>query len=165
MLSTTTSRPTHRAPVSTAPPNNPRILTLHSSTIRNPNKKRKKTQQLIQTEMGARKRLLKAAGIQPTADATRSQGEHTTRLSRETSICKHGDGGDGSVNTRPLDKPALADDSRSVDGTGAWIGAGGGSGDGEGSGKKGFRHDLRVQMSIERKRARLFEDIQTLPYT
>lgn len=72
--------------------------------------------------------------------------------------------------TRSPEKQALADDSGSVDGKGAWSGAGGGnvggsSVGGGGSGKKGLRHELRVQMNIERKRARLFEDIQTLPYT
>lgn len=70
--------------------------------------------------------------------------------------------------TRSPEKPALDDDSGSVDDKGAWFGAGGGVGGGGvgggGSGKKGLRHELRVQMNIERKRARLFEDIQTLPY-
>lgn len=34
-----------------------------------------------------------------------------------------------------------------------------------GVGGQGCRYKLRVQMNIERKRARLFQDIQLLPYT
>lgn len=62
--------------------------------------------------------------------------------------------------------PAIANDIRSVE-RGAWFGATGGDGSDGPNGpiKEGLRHELRVQMKIERKRARLFEDIQTLPYT
>ena len=92
----------------------------------------------------------------------------------DTSICRQGD--DGSTGTTgPHKEPTIVDFSGSVDGTGARLGAGsdsggggGGSGGGGGNGgcpeKKELRHELRVQMNIERKRARLFEDIQTLPY-
>lgn len=119
-------------------------------------------QQLIKTEMHVRQRLLKGPGTQATVDAARSQGERTTRSLPETSIYRQGGEGDGStIIIRSPEKPALAADSGSVDG---WFGAGAGSGGGGGFGKKGLRHELRVQMNIERKRARLFEDIQTLPY-
>lgn len=153
--------------MSTTPLNTMGILTLHSSTLRVAGRTRttnEQMRQLIQTEMNVRQRLLKAAGTHATVDATRPQGKHATRSSPGTSTCKQEGGGDGSV-TRSPEKPALADDSGSVDGTGAWVGAGGGSGGGGNSGKKELRHELRVQMNIERKRARLFEDIQTLPYT
>lgn len=118
--------------------------------------------------MNVRQRLIKATGTQATAitDATRSQGERTTPSPPETAICRPGGGSVGGAITGLLEKPALADDSGSIDGTGAWIGAGGGGSEaGGGPGTRGLRHELRVQMNIERKRARLFEDIQTLPYT
>lgn len=47
--------------------------------------------------------------------------------------------------------------TRSIGGAGRRCGGGGGHRGGE-------RHRLRVQMKIERKRARLFEDIRLLPY-
>lgn len=121
-------------------------------------------QQLIQTEMKVRQRF-KATGTHAIANAERSQGEHTIRSVPETSICRTGGGSGSSATTRSPEKQALADDSGSVDGKWVWSGASGGSGGGGESGKKGLRHELRVQMNIERKRARLFEDIQTLPYT
>jgi len=120
--------------------------------------------------------MLKATRAQATvADAARSHAEGTTSTIQETSICRREGVFDGGMVSRSQEKPALAIESGSTDGTGAWFGAGSGSvggssvgggsvGDG-GSGKKGLRQELRVQMNIERKRARLFEDIQTLPYT
>lgn len=64
----------------------------------------------------------------------------------------------------------MAGDIGAVAGAGTSLGTGGGRGGGsvDDQGgpekKRGLRHELRVQMNIERKRARLFEDIQTLPY-
>eukprot|EP00752_Nemacystus_decipiens_P004479 g4091.t1 len=128
----------------------------------------RQNQKLIQTEMKARQRLLTAPGTQA-ADASRLQAESTTSSSPEASISRQGRGVDGSRVTRSPEKPALADDSGSMDGKGAWFGTSGGSVGGGSvrgvSAKKGLRHELRVQMNIERKRARLFEDMQTLPYT
>ena len=132
--------------------------------------------------MNVRRRFIKASATHTPAtsamDATNSHRPQPTSASMDTSICRQGD--DGSTGTTgPHKEPTIVDFSGSVDGTGARLGAGsdsggggGGSGGGSGGGggnggypeKKELRHELRVQMNIERKRARLFEDIQTLPY-
>lgn len=79
------------------------------------------------------------------------------------SLCRQVGGGSISVQEK---RSATADGFGSVEGKEVLIGAtGSGGSDGpDGSGNKGQRHELRVQMNIERQRARLFEDIQTLPY-
>lgn len=55
------------------------------------------------------------------------------------------------------DKHGVAIDSASVDGVGTWFGT-------VDRVYGGAQHKLRAQMGIERKRARLFEDLQKLPY-
>ncbi|CAN0328306.1 unnamed protein product, partial [Ectocarpus sp. 13 AM-2016] len=123
----------------------------------------RQNQRLIQTETNVRRRLTKPSTIdapvasQQQQQPTRPRAQHARARKKES----------GSIgNSRLQARQGTLEDSGPVNGTARRLGKGGAQGGGAhgGPASKELRHRLRVQMSIERKRARLFEDIQKLPY-
>lgn len=118
-------------------------------------------QQLIQTEMKVKHRTdgennNGSSPHGPLAPKIENAGLPGAR-------CRPGDGENkprantaGDVGLRKLS--GYMNHTRSTGGVGRRCGGGEGH-------RGGGRHRLRVQMKIERKRARLFEDIRLLPYT
>lgn len=109
-------------------------------------------QQLIETETSVRHRLVKA--VTPTVHAVPRQRPST---SANTSPQNQERNGMSKSTMHDADTGGGSSDLTSCR-AGTRFGAVGGR-------QGGLRHQLRVQMNIERKRARLFEDIRMLPYT
>lgn len=110
--------------------------------------------QLIDTEVKVRNRILANFSIVPGAETRPQDGGGSMPHCSFTSTSEAAVGTIMPNDKRPYGSPDDASptsiDVRREEGR-------------AGSGK-GSRQELHVQMSIERKRARLFEDIQMLPY-
>lgn len=121
-----------------------------------------RAQQLILAEMGARRRLARKR-LPPTEDDASLSSRPTSvssaitspRWRREDGEPKQRSGDICSVESRG--KKVVRDGSVFGDASATRFGPGA-------AGRGGLRRELRVQMNIERKRARLFEDIRMLPY-
>ncbi|CAM9769769.1 unnamed protein product, partial [Ectocarpus sp. 12 AP-2014] len=127
----------------------------------------RQNQRLIQTETNVRRRLTKPSTVDtPIASQQQQQQQQqpTQPHAQHASASKKESGSIG--NSRLQARQGALEDSGPVDGTARRLGKGGAQGGGArgGPASKELRHRLRVQMNIERKRARLFEDIQKLPY-
>ena len=119
-----------------------------------------RVQQLIQTEAGARRRLEKQT-LPRTEDASVSSGPSSVCSAISSPRWRGEDHGNtqrlGDAGVEFQGKKLVNDGLSLADAPAKRFGSGV-------AGGGGLRRELRVQMNIERKRARLFEDIRMLPY-